>query len=200
MTTLLIQATSIPLAVHLPVGMQMSDEHFSAFCLANRDLRIERSANGDVIIMPPAFSEVGNRNCNIAVQLGEWTDQSGTGIGFDSSAGFTLPNRAVRSPDASWIKLERWNALTEQQQASFAPICPDFVVELRSASDSLLQLQTKMQEYIDNGARLGVLIDRKNRTVHLYRPDRPPELLDSPETVSCDPELPGFTLNMTRIW
>lgn len=200
MTTLLIQAASIPLAVHLPSAMQMNDEQFYAFCLANRDLRIERCATDDVIIMPPAFSEVSNRNCNIAVQLGEWTAQSGTGIGFDSSAGFTLSNRAVRSPDAAWITLERWNALTEQQKASFAPICPDFVVELRSASDSLAELQTKMQEYIDNGARLGLLIDRKNRTVHRYRPDHSPELLNDPETVSCDPELPGFALNLTRIW
>jgi Uma2 family endonuclease len=120
--------------------------------------------------------------------------------GFDSSSGFTLPNGATRSPDVSWIKLDRWNALTEEQKASFAPICPDFVIELRSTSDTLTKLQTKMQEYIDNGAALGLLIDRKHRIVYRYRPNREIESLDNPEMVSCDPELPEFVLRMTKIW
>jgi Uma2 family endonuclease len=200
MTTLRIQTESIPLTVHLSSLTQMTDEQFYTFCLDNRDLRIERSANGDVIIMPPTFSDTGNRNVKIAQQLANWSDQDGTGETFDSNTGFTLPNGATRSPDASWIKSERWNALTDEQKASFAPICPDFVVELRSSSDSLSSLQAKMQEYIDNGAILGLLIDRKNRTVEVYRPDRPSERLNAPETVSCDPELPGFTLRMTKIW
>ena len=197
MTTLLIQTESTPLMVNLPA---MTHEQFYEFCLANRDLRIERTASGEVIVMPPAFSDTGNRNFNIAVQLGNWADQEGTGLGFDSSAGFTLPNDAMRSPDASWIKLERWNALTEEQKASFAPICPDFVIELRSASDPLTSLQDKMQEYMANGALLGWLIDRKNRTIHIYRPNREPEILDNPEIVSGDPELPGFVLRMAKIW
>ena len=158
-------------------------------CLVNRDLRIERTASGEVIIMSPAFSDTGNRNFKIAVQLGNWAEEDGTGETFDSSAGFTLPNGATRSPDVSWIKLERWNALTEEQKASFAPICPDFVIELRSSSDTLKGLQKKMQEYIDNGVSLGLLIDRKNRKVYIYRPDCEPEILDNPETVSADPEL-----------
>ena len=167
MTTLLIQTESTLLTVNFPSLVQMTNEQFYEFCQANGDLRIERTANGEVIIMPPAFSDTGNRNFNIAAQLGYWTEQDGTGIGFDSSAGFTLPNGAMRSPDASWIELERWNALTDAQKASFAPICPSFVIELRSSSDRLIKLQEKMQEYIDNGASLGWLIDRQNRKVYI---------------------------------
>ena len=200
MTTLLIPTQSVPLTIDLPAIEPMTQEQFYQFCLANRDLRIERTANGEVIIMPPAFSDTGNRNFKIAVQLGNWAEQDGTGETFDSSAGFTLPNGATRSPDASWIKLERWNALTEEQKASFAPICPDFVIELRSSSDTLKGLQSKIEEYIDNGVSLGLLIDRKNRKVYIYRPDRELEILDNPETVSGDPELPGFVLRMAKIW
>ncbi|MEH2233116.1 MAG: Uma2 family endonuclease [Nostoc sp.] len=200
MTTLLIQTESTPLTVNFPSLVQMTNEQFYEFCQANGDLRIERTANGEVIIMPPAFSDTGNRNFNIAAQLGYWTEQDGTGIGFDSSTGFTLPNGAMRSPDASWIELERWNALTDAQKASFAPICPDFVIELRSSSDRLIKLQEKMQEYIDNGALLGWLIDRQNRKVYIYRPNREVETLDNPETVSGNPELPGFILRMGKIW
>ena len=200
MTTLLIQSESIPLMVHLPSGEKTTYEQFYELCQANPDLRLELSANGEVIIMPPAFSDTGNRNFKIAVQLGIWSDQDGTGEAFDSSTGFTLPNGAIRSPDASWIKSDRWNALTDEQKASFAPICPDFVVELRSSSDTLKSLQNKMQEYVENGALLGFLIDRKNQTVHLYRAARSPEVLQHPELVSGDPELPGFVLQMAKIW
>ena len=200
MTTLLIQTESVPLTVNLPSIKSMSVEQFYEFCQANRDLRIERSASGEVIIMPPAFSDTGNRNIKIAQQLANWAEQDGTGETFDSSAGFTLPNGATRSSDASWIKLERWNALSEEQKASFAPICPDFVIELRSKSDTLSGLQDKMLEYSDNGASLGLLIDRKNRKVYIYRPNQEPEILDNPETVSGDPVLPGFALRMAKIW
>ena len=200
MTTLLIQSDQIPLTVSFPALVQMTDEQFYEFCQANRDLRIERTAIGEVIIMPPAFSDTGNRNMKISQQVANWAEQDGTGEVFDSSAGFTLPNGATRSPDACWIKLERWNRLTDQQKASFAPICPDFVVELRSSSDTLIGLQAKMQEYIENGAVLGFLIDRKNRTVHSYRRDRTPEILEQPETVSGDPEMPRFVLQMAKIW
>ena len=199
MTTLLIQTQSVPLTINLPSIKSMTTEQFYEFCQANHDLRIERTASGEVIIMPPAFSDTGNRNFKIAVQLGNWAELDGTGEPFDSSAGFTLPNGATRSPDASWIKLERWNALTEEQKASFAPICPDFVIELRSKSDTLSGLQDKMQEYIANGASLGWLIDRKNRKVYIYRPNQEPEILDNPETVS-GAVLPGFVLRMAKIW
>ncbi len=200
MTTLLIQTDNTPLTVNFPAIVKMTQAQFYEFCQANQELRIERTAQGEVIIMPPAFSDTGNRNFNIAAQLGVWTEQNETGIGFDSSAGFTLPNGATRSPDASWIRLNRWNALTAAEQSSFAPICPDFVIELRSASDTLISLQTKMQEYINNGASLGWLIDRKNRQVYIYRPDRSPEVLEQPELVTGDPELPGFALKMAKIW
>jgi Uma2 family endonuclease len=200
MTTLVIQTETIPLTVSLPGSVEMTTAEFYEFCQANRDLRIERSASGDVVIMPPAFSDTGNRNIKIAQQLANWADQNGTGLGFDSSSGFTLPNGATRSPDAAWIRLERWNTLTEEEKASFAPICPDFVVELKSSSDALSGLKAKMEEYIANGALLGFLIDRKQRQVHVYRPDQDPEILENPDAVSGDPELPGFQLQMARIW
>lgn len=200
MTTLLIQTENVPLTVNFPSIATMNHEQFYEFCQANRELRIERTATGEVIIMPPAFSDTGNRNIRISQQLANWADQDGTGESFDSSTGFTLPNGATRSPDASWIKLDCWNALTDEQKASFAPICPDFVIELRSSSDTLSSLQAKMQEYLDNGALLGLLIDRKNRTVHVYRPHKIPEILDAPISISADPELPGFVLQMAKIW
>ncbi|MEQ9624531.1 Uma2 family endonuclease [Coleofasciculus chthonoplastes] len=200
MTTLLIQTQSVPLTVNFPALKSISVEQFYEFCLANRDLRIERTASGEVIIMPPAFSDTGNRNMKIAQQVANWAEQDGTGEVFDSSAGFTLPNGAIRSPDGSWIKLERWDALSEEQKASFAPICPDFVIELRSQSDTLSGLRKKMQEYIDNGTLLGLLIDRKNRNVYIYRPNQEPEILENPETVSGEPVLPGFVLRMAKIW
>ncbi len=200
MTNLLVQSPSVPLTIHFPWITSMTAQEFYEFCLANRDLRIERTAKGEVIIMPPAFSDTGNRNFNIALQLGSWANQDGTGLGFDSSAGFTLPNGAMRSPDAAWISLKRWNALTDEQKSSFAPICPDFVIELRSASDSLSSLQAKMQEYLDNGITLGWLIDRKNRRVYIYRPHQEVEIWDNPEIIKGDPELPGFELKMAKIW
>ncbi|NJR49974.1 MAG: Uma2 family endonuclease [Leptolyngbyaceae cyanobacterium CSU_1_3] len=200
MTTLLIQTEQIPLTVSFPALERMTTEQFYEFCQANRELRIERASTGEVVIMPPAFSDTGNRNLKISQQVANWAEQDGTGEVFDSSAGFTLPNGATRSPDTSWIRLARWNALTDAQKASFAPICPDFVIELRSASDTLSSLQAKMQEYIENGAILGFLIDRKTVTVHVYRPGRSPEILERPDTVSGDPELPGFVLRMARIW
>jgi Uma2 family endonuclease len=178
----------------------MTVQEFYEFCLANRDLRIERNANGEVVIMPPVFSDTGNRNMKISQQLANWSDQDGSGESFDSSAGFTLPNGATRSPDASWIRLERWNALSDEQKASFAPICPDFVIELRSSSDTVSSLQEKMQEYLSNGISLGWLIDRKNRQVYVYRPHQDVEILNNPETVKGDPELPGFGLQMAKIW
>lgn len=199
MTSLLVQSPSVPLTIHFPLT-SMTAEEFDQFCLANQDLRIERTAKGKVIIMPPAFSDTGNRNVKISQQLANWSDQNGTGESFDSSAGFTLPNGAMRSPDASWILLSRWNVLTDEQKASFAPICPDFVIELCSVSDRLNDLQEKMLEYLSNGILLGWLIDRQNRRVYIYRPNQAIEILDNPEMVKGDPELPGFVLQMAKIW
>ncbi len=136
---------SSPIFLRMPPDLQMTDEQFFEFCQVNQDLRIERNQFGEISIMPPTGSETGNRNFNIALQLGIWANQDGTGICFDSSTGFKLSIGAERSPDASWVKLERWNALTSEQQQGFAPICPDFVVELRSSSDNLQPLKDKME-------------------------------------------------------
>ena len=203
MTSLLIKAESADIKINLgflTASKAMPDEQFYQFCLSNPELRIERSALGEITIMPPAFSDTGNRNVKISQQVTNWADSDGTGEVFDSSAGFTLPNGAMRSPDTSWILADRWNALTDEQKASFAPIVPDFVIELRSASDTLKSLQEKMQEYIENGVRLGLLIDRKARKVYLYRSGQLPEVLDNPDGVSCEPELTGFVLKMAKIW
>ena len=192
---------SSPLILHFPSSMLMTDEHFFEFCQENRELRIERNQFGDISIMSPAGSETGNREGKIIQQLMNWTDEDGTGIAFSSSTGFTLSTGAKRSPDASWIKLSRWNKLTPAQQKKFAPICPDFVIELRSASDNLQPLKDKMQEYMQEpGIQLGLLIDRKNRRVYVYRPGQPEECLENPDTVSCEPVLTGFVLNMGKIW
>lgn len=203
MTNLVVKSEQMPLAIDLssltPMS-KLSEQQFYEFCRTNPDLRIERNANGEIIVMPPAFSDTGNRNSRISGQLFVWSEANGTGEVFDSSAGFTLPNGAIRSPDAAWILSERWNALPPEKQASFAPIAPDFVVELRSGSDTLVSLEEKMEEYIANGVRLGLLIERKNRQVYVYRLNQEPEILDNPDSVSCEPEMSGFALKMARIW
>ena len=190
---------SSPLMLQMPSSM--TDDQFFEFCQLNRDLRIERNKFGDISIMSPAGSETGNREGRIIQQVMNWTDEDGTGIAFSSSAGFTLSTGAKRSPDAAWVKLERWNQLTPTQQQKFAPICPDFVIELRSASDNLQPLKDKMQEYMQEpGIQLGLLIDRKNRRVYIYRPGQIEECLENPDTVSCESVLPGFVLDMRKIW
>lgn len=192
---------SSPLVVRIPPSMQMTDDDFFEFCQVNRDLRIERNKFGELVIMPPTGSETGNREGNIFGQLWVWSEQDGTGITFSPSAGFKLSTGAERSPDASWIRLERWNTLSAEQKQRFAPICPDFVVELRSHSDNLKPLQEKMLEYMQEpGVQLGWLIDRKNRQVYIYRLGEEVECLDNPPTVSGDRVLPGFVLNMSKIW
>jgi Uma2 family endonuclease len=188
------------LTVSLKSVIDMTDDQFFQLCQNNRELRFERNANGELIIMSPAGGETGNRNGRVNQQLFNWTDADGTGIAFDSSTGFKLPNGADRSPDASWIKLERWDALTDEEKRKFPPICPDFVIELLSPSDSLKTTQEKMKEYIDNGVRLGILINRKSRQVEIYRSGKEVEVLDSPATVSGEDVLKGFVLNLGMIW
>lgn len=195
-----VPAPFAPLVLRLHPVLNMTDAQFFEFCQLNRELQIERTATGDLIIMPPTGSATGGRNFKLTQQLANWTDRDGTGIGFDSSTGFTLPNGAKRSPDAAWIKLDRWNQLTEEEQERFAPISPDFVVELRSPSDNLADLQDKMKEYIENGVRLGWLIDRPQQRVFVYRVDGSVELLESPETLNGELVLPGFELDLSKIW
>jgi Uma2 family endonuclease len=183
----------------LTLKIDLTDEQFFQMCQQNRNYQFERTAAGELLIMPPSGSETGRRNVKITTQLDNWNSESKLGEVFDSSAGFKLPNGADRSPDASWVKAERWNALTPEQQERFAPLCPDFVVELRSPSDSLKDLQEKMQEYIANGAQLGWLIDRKNKRVEIYRPGKDVEILDNPVSLSGEDVLPGFVLYLQQI-
>lgn len=182
-------------------ALDLTDERFLNLCQDNRDLRLELNAQGELIIMGPTTSETGRRNSKLNFRLSLWAQQDGTGECFDSSAGFTLPNGAKVSPDASWIKRERYEALTAEEREQFAPLCPDFVVELRSKTDRLARLQAKMSEYIENGARLGWLLDPAARRVYIYRPGQEAETLENPETIAGDPEvLPGFTLQLREIW
>lgn len=188
--------------INLPSTLTLSVTHeqFVQLARANRDLQLERTALGELIVMPPTGSDTSNKNFDIAGQLWFWHRQTKLGKAFDSSGGFHLPNGADRSPDGAWVRQDRWDALTPEQQAGFAPICPDFVLELRSKTDSLESLQAKMQEYQENGARLGWLIDRKNKKVEIYRQGGEVEVLDCPTTLSGEDVLPGFILDLTEVW
>lgn len=187
--------------LHFGEWLQQMDNHaFFAFCQRNRDWRIERTGEGDLIIMPPTGGTTGQINFNLTGLFSAWVRSDGTGIGFDSSTGFTLPNGAERSPDLAWVRRSRWETLTEEERMEFPPLCPDFVVEIRLPSDRLAPLQTKMQEYIDNGVRLGWLLDAREKKVYVYRPNHPVEMLTQPETLSGEPILSGFVLPLTEVW
>ena len=195
------EATEVlPIVLRLSPLIELTEEQFAEFCGLNPELHIERTATGELEIMSPTKGPTGNRNAKITTQLEIWTERDGTGLSFDSSMGYTLPNGAVREPDASWVSKSRLAALSPQDRDRFFPLCPEFVIELRSDSDRLSVTQAKMQEYIANGARLGWLIDPQTKRVHIYRPNHQVEILQDPETVSADPILPGFTLDLTRIW
>lgn len=188
--------------VNIPttITLKISHEQFLDLALANRDLQLERNATGELIIMPPTGSYTGKINFDIAGQLWFWNRQTKLGEAFDSSTGFHLPNGSDRSPDAAWIKQEKWDTLSLEQKESFAPICPDFVLELRSKTDSLEKLPSKMREYIENGASLGWLIDQKNQRVEIYRPGKDVEILEHPTSLSGENILPGFILDLTELW
>ncbi len=180
--------------------INLSDEQFFQLCQKNRDLRFERNAKGDLIIMPPTGGETGNRNASVTAQLWLWNQRYKLGIAFDSSTGFKLPSGANRSPDASWIPLEKWQKLTSSQQQKFLPLAPDFVIELLSPSDTLKDTQEKMQEYIDNGTKLGWLINPKKRQIEVYHHRKETEILDNPQTISAEDILPNFQLDLELIW
>lgn len=186
--------------ITIPQTFRVTHEQFQQIAAVNRDLRLERTATGELIVMAPTGSETGNRNLDIEGQLWLWNRQTKLGVAFNSSSGFKLPNGADRSPDASWVKLERWQTLTPKEREGFAPLCPDFVVELRSKSDNMEPLREKMREYIANGSRLGWLIDRKNQKVEIYRQNQDVEILDHPRTLSGEDVLPGFVLDLTDVW
>ena len=186
--------------IAIPETFKVTHEQFQQIASVNRDLRLERSAEGELIVMPPTGSDTGNRNLDIEGQLWLWNRQTKLGVAFNSSSGFHLPNGANRSPDAAWVKLNRWEALTSEEREGFAPICPDFVVELRSKSDNIESLRAKMREYLANRACLGWLIDRKNRKVEIGGQGQDVEVLDNPTTLSGENVLPGFVLDLTEVW
>ncbi|MEO1433380.1 MAG: Uma2 family endonuclease [Cyanobacteria bacterium J06632_19] len=191
----------LPLNLPLSIGLYVTQEQFAILAVANRDLKLERNARGELIVNPPTGWETGQRNLSISGQLYRWYEENeNLGKAFDSSTGFILPNGATRSPDASWVSHERWDALNAEQKGTFANICPDFVVELRSSSDKLESLQAKMKEYIDNGAKLGWLLDPQSRCVEIYRTGSAVEVSENPDSLSGGKVLPGFVLNLHRVW
>ncbi|MBA3491301.1 MAG: Uma2 family endonuclease [Rubrobacteraceae bacterium] len=200
MTETKVRVERPAVVLHTRPALEMDEEQFFQFCRINRDWRIERTAEGDLEIMPPTGGETSNRNADLAMQVGIWTRRDGTGVAFESNGGFILPNGAMRSPDASWVRRERLTNLTAEQKQRFLPLCPDFVIELRSLSDPLPPLEAKMREYLENGARLGWLLDPGERKVHVYQPEEDVRILENPQKVSGDPVLQSFVLDLKPIW
>ncbi|MBD2205284.1 Uma2 family endonuclease [Calothrix sp. FACHB-1219] len=188
------------LILQLPPNLQFTDEEFAQIVSVNKELRLELTAEGELIIMAPTGGETGNRNFELYLDLGVWNRQNKLGKAFDSSTGFKLPNGATRSPDAAWIRIEKWEALTPEQRKKFLPLCPDFAVELVSESDDVEDTKAKMQEYLANGLQLGWLINPQDKQVIIYRPNQAPEFLQSPTSLSGEDVLPGFILNLQQIF
>ena len=188
------------LVINLRPIINLTDDEFYEFCQHNSDLRIERTATGALVVMPPTGGESGHRNADLTTDVNLWNRQTELGVVFDSSTVFKLPNGANRSPDVAWITNERWNVLSVERQKKFPPIAPDFVIELRSETDTLKDLQEKMREYMDNGVQLGWLIDPQTKQVSIHRPDQPAETLQSPTTLSGEAVLPRFVLDLSRIF
>lgn len=189
-----------PVVLRMHPAFDMDDDELLVFCGQNKDLRIERTAEGDLEILAPTGGETSSRNMMLSGQLWAWSERNGTGVVFDSNGGFVLPNGAMRAPDAAWVQSERLSELAPDQKRKFLPLCPDFVVELRSPTDPLTKVQAKMREYVENGTRLGWLVDPEERKVQVYRPDETIRVLENPDEVSGDTVLPGFTLDLRRIW
>jgi Uma2 family endonuclease len=179
--------------------IHLSASQFIQLCQANPDAVLELTARGELVVMSPTGGESGISNIELSCQLQVWVKQNGTGVAFDSSTMFQLPSGAFRSPDASWVSLNRWNALSDDQKKTFPPMCPEFVAELRSPSDSLKDLRDKMQEYLDNGALLGWLLDPMRKMVEIYRPGQPVEVLPNPTRLDGEKVLPGFVLDLQGI-
>ena len=197
---IVVDPAALPIVLRLRPVLDLTDDQLLAICEINHETWIERTSQGELLLMPPEGGQTAAHSAEITRQLGNWAKDDGTGIFFGSSAGFRLPNGAMRSPDAAWIARSRWDQIPVEEQRKFPPICPDFVIELRSPTDRLRVLQDKMQEYLANGARLGWLIDPGPRHVHVYYPGAPVEGLDNPDTVSGDLVLPGFTLYLRDFW
>ncbi|MEA5516144.1 Uma2 family endonuclease [Nodularia sp. UHCC 0506] len=188
------------ITLYLPPSIEITDDQFFEMCQINELIKIQRNADGSLILKPLLGGISSNINAGLTAQLANWNDHESLGVAFGSDVGFILPNGAILSPNTAWIKLERWDSLTEEQKEKFPPICPDFVVELLSPSDTLKVAQKKMREYLDNGVRLGLLINRKSRQVEIYRQGKEVEVLESPATVSGEDVLNGFILNLGMIW
>ncbi|MEH2121303.1 Uma2 family endonuclease [Nostoc sp.] len=186
--------------LQLPSNLQFTDEEFAQIVAVNKELRLELTAEGELVIMSPTGGETGNRNFELYLDLGVWNRQNQLGKAFDSSTGFKLPNGATRSPDASWVRIERWDVLTPEQRKKFLPSCPDFAVELISETDDVEDTKAKMEEYLANGLQLGWLINPKKKQVIIYRPNQAPEVLQSPTSLSGEDVLPGFVLNLQQIF
>ena len=184
-----------PLTLNLD-AVYLTDEQFYQLCQNNRELKFERTVKGELIIMSPVGGDSGNREAELIIDLGVWNRQTGLGYTFSSSTVFKLPNGADRSPDAAWIRRERWEALTPEQRRKFPPIAPDFVIELRSATDNLEMLQQKMREYLDAGVRLGWLINPQQQQVEIYRVGQEVEVHNLPVELSGEDVLPGFSLSL----
>jgi Uma2 family endonuclease len=185
--------------VNLRPTIELSDEQFYELCRDNPDMQFEQTATGALVIMSPTGGETGNRNFSLLGQLWAWVEADGTGLGFDSSTVFKLPSGAKRSPDAAWVKRDRWEALTPREQEGFPPIAPDFVIELRSATDDLEDLRLKMREYMDNGVRLGWLLNPQDHQAEIYRPGQAVEILQNPATLSGETVLPGFSMVLKNL-
>jgi Uma2 family endonuclease len=188
------------ITLEIPTYFIVSQEQFELLAIANRDLRLERSPTGELIIMPPTGGSTGRRNAKLVTYFVNWNDQTQLGEVFDSSTAFRLPNGSNKSPDVAWVSWERWQILTPEQQDSFPPLCPDFVVELRSKTDSLKSLQDKMQEYLENGLQLGWLIDIQNQTVEVYRPQQACEVLQKPILLTGESVLRKFSVSLDFLW
>jgi Uma2 family endonuclease len=187
-------------SLRFPSSLRLDEEGFATLAEANRDKRLELTATGELIIMPPTGGETGNRNSELNGQLWYWNSRSLLGKIFDSSTGFRLPNGAIRSPDSAWIPLEKWEKLSRQQRKKFLPICPDFVIELVSESDDIEETRAKMREYIANGTRLGWLLIPRTRAAEIYRPERSPEVIIAPDTLSGKDILLNFTADLRMLW
>ncbi len=199
----MFQPHSLPIMFHLLRGQpekSLTHDDFFDLCQRYRDWRIERTKEGEVIFMAPAGGGSGHSNAKLTARVDTWAEKNGSGVVFDSSTGFILPNGATRSPDVAWLRRDRLAQLTPEQKRKFLPLCPDFLIELRSPTDALNDLQDKMQEYADNGAQLGWLIDPDYRRVYVYRPNQPVEVLENIDQISDEPVLPGFMLDLTVIW
>ncbi len=186
------------ITLNLDAIITLTHEQFRELCRSNRDVQLELTAQGELIVMPPTGWESGKRNASLTTRLSVWSEADGTGVAFDSSTGFRLPNGAVRSPDAAWVRQDRLDVLNADPD-SFLPLAPDFVIELRSASDTAKSLRDKMREYQENGVRLGWFLNAKDKEVEIYRIGQEVEVLKSPLNLSEEDVLPGFVLELKGI-